>query len=128
MTTWGSVRDYLLANYEIASERDGQIALDFATEGGRSQRVSIDLEEWEGRSWICISSGFGEVGQVDLERALSLIESRIFGAIGQVGNYYVVKHSAPLEDMNTDERELPMQLTLSLADELEAALTDGDRY
>lgn len=128
MTTWASLRTYLSSQYNIASEREGQVALEFPTSNGRSQRVSVDLEVLADKEWVCITSGFGEVGQVDLERALEILNSRIFGAIGRSGNYYVVKHSAPLADMNAEELEFPMHLTLSLADQLEAEVGMGDKF
>ncbi len=128
MTTWVGVSDYLHANYKIAREREGQIALILETTDGRSQQVSIDLELMGEEPWICITSGFGEVGQVNLENALAVIDSRIFGAIGRAGNFYVVKHSAPVADMSVEELALPMHLTASIADEIESKVGIGDRF
>lgn len=129
MTTWADVHAYLRSKYTIADEGQGYLALNFVTEGDRTQRVLVDFELGRNNAeWICISSGIGKVGEVDLEKALEIVNNRIFGAIGRRGDVYIVKHSAPLADMNGPELETPMLLAVNVADEIEAALGLGDTY
>lgn len=128
MASWAGLRSYIQSNYTIADEGPGFIALEFRIDGGRTQRVTVNLEAMGDRDWIAIQSAFGEVGQVDVAAALDLVGGRIFGAIGKIGDFYVVKHSAPLADLNDEEFEYPLHLTMSIADEIENKLGIGDRF
>jgi hypothetical protein len=128
VTTWAALQSYVRANYKVVSEREGQLAVLLELDGMRSQQASIDLEVLGDREWVCIASGIGLVGEIDVTRALEVIDSRIFGAIGRAGQFYTVKHSALLSDMNAEELDYPLVLTLSLADEIESKLGLGDRF
>ena len=45
-----------------------------------------------------------------------------------VGNLVTFRHSLPLENLNINEIESPLALVTTTADQLERALTGGDRF
>lgn len=130
MTTWADVRQYLNSNYKVNDVNATMMALDFGLDDSRSQRVFVYLEmNSNGAEWICIESPFGRIDNVDLRKALTLLEGKIFGAIGFVGpDLVTIKHSTPIGDLNGAELEVPMQLAAVVADELERQLGLGDAF
>ena len=128
MTTWAELQSYVRGNYKVVAETDAQLAVLFQFDSGRTQQASITLERMVDHDWVCISSAFGAVGEVDVTKALEMLDARIFGAIGRDGEVYVVKHSALLADMDGKELEYPLLLTLAVAEELESKVSLGDKF
>jgi hypothetical protein len=130
MTTWNDLVQYVRNNYRVAEENGNMIKLVFETGSLRSQVVLI----WHltldhgAEEWVQIESPFGEFGQVDLAAALQQIGNTVCGGMAMAGNLVTFRHSLPLENLNINEFESPLQLVTTTADNLEQAFTGGDRF
>jgi len=115
---------------EIAESDERRIKLVFETNSLRSQVVMIwYLTLNDGKEdWVQIESPFGELGSVDLTAALQAISTTVCGGLALVGNLVTFRHSLPLENLNINELESPLALVTTTADQLERALTGGDRF
>lgn len=130
MATWKDLSEYIHANYKVAESDDSKMKLVFETGSLRSQVLWIwYLTLNEGREhWIQIESPFGELGKVDLNQALQAVGSTVCGGLALVSNLVTFRHSVPLENLNINEIEAPLALVTTTADQLERALTGGDRF
>src|SRR3981189_2305687 len=125
MATWSDLSAYIHSNYKAAESDDRKIKLVFETGNLRSQVVIIwYLTLNEGKEeWVQIESPFGELGAVDLTKALQAISNTVCGGLALVGNLVSFRHSLPLENLNINELEAPLALVTTTADHLERALT-----
>jgi hypothetical protein len=130
MATWSDLSAYIHSNYKVAESDDRRIKLVFETGSLRSQVVMIwYLTLNDGKeAWIQVESPFGELGSVDLTQALQAISSTVCGGLALVGNLVTFRHAVPLENLNINEIEAPLALVTTTADQLERALTGGDRF
>ncbi|MEU5909679.1 hypothetical protein [Micromonospora sp. NPDC047527] len=130
MATWADLTSYIRSNYKIAEERPGLIKLVFETGNLRSQVVLIwhltlaDAEE----EWVQIESSFGDLGSVNLARALQEIGNTVCGGMALTGDLVTFRHAVPLLNLNINEFERPLALVTTTADHLEHLLTGADRY
>src|SRR5260221_618217 len=78
-----------------------RIKLVFETGSLRSQVVLIwYLTLNDGKEeWVQIESPFGELGTLDLTRALQEISNTVCGGLALVGNLVTFRHSLPLENL-----------------------------
>ncbi len=130
MASWTDLSEYIHANYKVAESDDKRIKLVFETGSLRSQVVMIwylTLNDGN-EEWIQVESPFGELGAVDLTQALQAISNTVCGGLALIGNLVTFRHSVPLENMNINEIESPLALVTTTADQLERALTGGDRF
>jgi hypothetical protein len=130
MATWSDVVTYVRANYKVAEEQPNSIKLIFETGNLRSQVVMLwHLTLNDGtEDWVQIESPFGELGSVDLNRAIQMIGNTVCGGMAHVGNMITFRHSLPLLNLNINELERPLVLVTTTADELERTLTGGDKF
>ncbi|MFG2052825.1 hypothetical protein ACGFI9_02240 [Micromonospora sp. NPDC048930] len=130
MATWADLMSYVRSNYRIAEERPNLIKLVFETGNLRSQAVllwHLTLADGE-EEWVQIESSFGELGSVNLARALEEVGNTVCGGMAVVGDLLTFRHAVPLLNLNINEFERPLALVTSTADNLERVLTGADRY
>jgi hypothetical protein len=129
MTTWNDLVAYVHNHYKIADENPNMIKMVFETAGMRSQVVILwHLTLADGEEWVQIESPFGELGSLDLSRALQEVGNTVCGGMAMFGNLVTFRHSLPLDNLNINEFESPLVLVTTTADNLERSLVGGDRF
>jgi hypothetical protein len=129
MTTWAHLRGYIENNYKIAADDGDRLSLLCNVGDMRSQLLIVySVEQKDGTEWFFIESGIGKVGQVDLLDAARTINGLVCGALAVSGDYVIVRHSAPVADLNAEEFEKPFWSIAHTADELERRLVGGDSF
>jgi hypothetical protein len=130
MATWSDVVQYIKSHYRISEEQPDMIKMVFDTGDLRSQVVFIWRQTLAGgeEEWVQIESPFGELGSVDLGRALAEVGSTVCGGMAQFANVVTIRHALPLENLNLNEFERPLALVTNTADAIERKLVGGDRY
>lgn len=130
MAAWTDLVAYIRSNYKIADEQPDMIKLLFEVGGLRSQVVLLWHLTLAGgnEEWVQIESAIGELGSVDLGRALQEIGQTVCGGLATLGNLVTFRHAVPLLNLNINEFERPLELVTTTADHLERLLTGGDRY
>lgn len=58
--------------------------------------------------WVQIEPPFGELGKVDLRRALQRVGSTVCGGLALVQNFVTLRQSVPLVNLNINEFERPV--------------------
>jgi len=130
MAAWTDLVGYIRSNYKIAEEQPDMVKLLFEVAGLRSQVVLLWHLTLAGgkEEWVQIESAIGEVGSVDLGRAVQEIGQTVCGGLATMGNLVTFRHAVPLLNLNINEFERPLELVTTTADHLERLLTGGDRY
>jgi hypothetical protein len=130
VATWNDLQAYIHNYYHVEDEGDDFIKLRFDVGGLRSQVVVVWHRRLSGTNedWIQIESAIGELGQVDLEKAVKQVGETLVGGLSLLGNLVTFRHAVPLEDLSINEFESPLQLVTTAADQLERDLTGRDRY
>lgn len=131
MTTWNDLKDYIRRNYTIADEQDNRIKLIFNVGGMRSQVVLVYRQALlDGQEeWFSVESPVGPLDQVDLRAALRHVGGFVCGALATLGDdLLVLRHSAPISDLNIAEFERPLGLVVNSADQLEQKFVGGDDF
>jgi hypothetical protein len=130
MTTWNDLTQYVHNHYKINDERPDMIKMIFQYDGMRSQVVIL----WHmtlansNEEWVQIESPFGELGSIDLTRALQAVGNTVCGGMALFGNLVTFRHSLPLDNLNINEFESPLALVTATADQLEKELVGGDKF
>lgn len=129
MTTWNELSARIRSTYKVADEKAGILKLIFDLGNGRSQLVLISREVLMGsEEWFSIASPIGDASQINLGKALERVGSMVCGALAQTGRVIVLRHSAPLANLDINEFERPLLLVTTTADRLERELAGGDQY
>ena len=130
MANWWQVKSYLHRNYKIVKDEGSFVVMIFDLGNGRSQMVMLSVHTLRNGSeeWMEILSGVGKVQEVNLIRALALIERMMVGGLTQEGDMLMVKHTLPLENVDENEIDRPLLLVVQTADDLEQDLVGGDAF
>lgn len=135
MATWQEVRHFITENYQYDDMDHGGVRMTFDLGGGRSQAAvispmklmtGVDTEEW-----VLIESAIGDLSQLDLAAALRLAGEKVCGglAAGSIGESLLVyRHAVPLENLDINEFQRPLQLVLFTADSLERLFAGADAF
>jgi hypothetical protein len=123
MATQQEAINFIKSNYDTEPLESGGLKLVFDLGGGRSQLAFVEVNE----SNVQYSSPFASVDDVTAKQAL---EANSEYSVGMqiVGSVYVVKHVAPLGDLDASEINEGFELVANIADLLEKQLVGGDRY
>ena len=130
VATWRDFAAFVRSNYEIEQETHDGMQLSFETDAGRSQVVYL----WHRtlikgtEPWLVIESPFAELGKVSLQKVLEEAGKLVCGGVVTVGKFVTYRHALPLENMDVNEFERPLELVTVAADRLEERLFGGDRY
>ncbi|MFS8099685.1 hypothetical protein LFM09_21405 [Lentzea alba] len=130
MTSWTEVINYVRVRHEVLEETGDWLRFRLATAGERTQQVSVHhLPDLDGKAWVEISSPVGRAAEIDLQRLLELCGAPEIGGAAVVDGLALLKHLAPLEDMDIrEEFERPLALLVARADAIEHELTSGDDF
>jgi hypothetical protein len=130
VTSWVEVINYVRLRYEVLEESDAWLRFRLATDGERTQQVSVHhLPDLDGTAWVEISSAVGRAAEVDLRRFLELAGEPQVGGAAVVDGLALLKHVVPMEDLSVrEEFERPLALLVARADAMEHQLTSGDQF
>jgi len=126
MADWETIADYVRSNWKVAEDTGTRLGLLFDMGDGRSQIIYLEKGgNRQGEGWIHFSSAVGRLGSVDIEKAASRAGTYLCGGVVVEGSYVTIRHSAPLENIDTNELERPLSVVLDMADAIEKDLSGG---
>lgn len=130
MPTWQDLTSYVRSNYRIADEQPNLIKLIFETGDLRSQIVLLVRETlMDGEEeWVTISSPVAALGSLNLEEFLREVGGVVCGGAALEGDVLIIKHAAPLMNLDINEFERPLRLVTMTADALEKKFVGSDTY
>ncbi|MBA3020740.1 hypothetical protein [Propionicimonas sp.] len=131
MATWDAVKTYLVGNYKLEMIGGGSLVkLLFEFGDGRSQVVFIQHHTDQNKkpTWLDFLSPIGKVAEIDLAAALRATEEYASGGISQIGDLAMLRISVPMENLDRNEIEQPLEFVCVVGDEIEKALTGQDVF
>jgi len=129
MATWETLRQHIYSRYQVTQEAPGVIQLLFDVGNGRSQNVFVSGKSAGAFEYMSMWTPICHESQISARDALIRNAAMPIGALGLMPDGTIIlRHSAPLKDLDVDEFEVPLQgLTLG-GDMLEQELSVGDRF
>jgi hypothetical protein len=121
MATQQEAINFIKSNFITEQLQNGSLKLEFDLGGGRSQLSFVEVNELN----IQFLSPFASVDDVTAKQALEANSEFSLG-MQIVGGYYMVKHYAPLPDLDASEITEGFELVANIADILEKQLVGGD--
>jgi hypothetical protein len=129
MATWETLRQYIASNYVIAAQDPMSVRLVFDLGNGRSQNVMVVGHMEAGYEYVVIWTLVCHESQISLRDALLRNMHMPVGHLAMAENGAVVlRHTAPLKDLDIDEFEVPLRAVTQAGDMLEAQYTMVDQY
>lgn len=134
MATWNDLVAFIRQEYEIVREEPDEIRLsiEFEThdEEERSQMVVVAHEILDGREdWVQLATPFALVAEVDLKDVLDEVGKSVFlGGVAIMGEYVVLRHTLPLENLDSNEFVDPLELVTASAEMLEQRFVGRDEF
>ena len=129
VATWSDVVSYVQANYKIADQEPNMLKLVFDLGNMRSQLVFVwRVQPHGGDDWVQIESPIGELGNIDLPKALTFVSNTVCGGLAMVDQVVTFRHSLPLDNLSIAEFEVPLAMVTKTADEIERTITGGDQF
>jgi len=142
VATWRDLVRYIHIDtrYEIVRESPDEIRIlyrfeeeadvDDDIDGGRTQVMVLQREVLDHKEdWVQIATPFARVADVDLATVLEEIAlTSVVGGAVIMGEYLVLRHSVPLQNLDANEFEEPLELVASTADQLEEQFVGGDNF
>lgn len=130
MATWDQLKEYIHANYQAREITHRALELLFNTPNNRTQLVFVSsLEDPDGAHWASIDSPIGQLGTIDVNLCLRVVADLVCGGLAHLqvagGDYVVIRHSVPLEDLDANEFDKPLRMVTVSADQMEQALSGG---
>jgi hypothetical protein len=130
MATWKDLVAYIRSEYEVLRDEPDQIRILFEFEDERTQVIVLSHEVMDQKyDWVQIASPCGLAAELDLVRVLTEIGERTVACGAAImGEYLVIRHSLPLENLDINEFEDPLNLLAGTADLLEEMFVGGDEF
>jgi len=121
MATMDEALQFVKRNFESKELTDTLLRLTFSIDAERSQVVFFEVNN----DFAVFSSPFAEAEDVTPKQALTAAGEYLAG-IQLVGDFYYVKHMAPLANLDESEIEDGFDLVANIADRLEQELVGSD--
>jgi hypothetical protein len=130
VATWGDLVAFVRSEFRVTRVEPGEIRIELEFDDERRQAVIVQREVLDKREeWVQIASPCGKAAEVNLLGLLTeLGNAAVVGGAVVMGEYVVIRHSLPLENLQINEFVDPMTLLAGTADELEEMFTGGDGY
>jgi len=129
MATWESLRQYIYSRYQVMEEQPGVLRMMFDVGGGRTQNVLVSGKNVGAFEYMVIWTPICHESQISARDALVRNASMPIGSLGLVPDGTIIlRHSAPLKDLEPDEFEVPLQAITQGGDMLERELAVADRF
>jgi hypothetical protein len=130
VATWGDLVAFVRSEFHVTRVEPDEIRIQLEFDDERRQQVIVQREVLDKREeWVQIASPCGKAAEVNLFALLTeLGNAAVVGGAVIMGDYVVIRHSLPLENLDINEFVDPMTLLAGTADELEEMFTGGDGY
>lgn len=135
MATWDDLVTFIRQEYEIIRDEPDEIRLsmefdDTDDEEERTQMVVVAHEILDTRDdWVQIATPFALVTEVDLKAVLEEVGKAVFlGGVAVMGEYVVLRHTLPLENLDINEFIDPLELVTASAEMLEMRFVGRDDF
>jgi len=129
MATWESLRQYIYSRYQVLEEQPGVLRMMFDVGDGRTQNVLVSGKNVGAFEYMVIWTPICHESQISARDALVRNASMPIGSLGLVPDGTIIlRHSAPLKDLEPDEFEVPLQAITQGGDMLERELAVADRF
>jgi hypothetical protein len=130
VATWGDLVAFVRSEFRVTRVEPDEIRIELEFDDERRQAVIVQREILDKREeWVQIASPCGKAAEVNLLGLLTeLGNAAVVGGAVVMGEYVVIRHSLPLENLQINEFVDPMTLLAGTADELEEMFTGGDGY
>lgn len=124
MATWSDIQAFARSRYEV-DEEEGSLALTATFTSGRTQKLTIRPYEALGARLIEFRAAVCRLKDLPPEEALRRNLSLPLGALALVDDIYVLVHRLPIENLDANEFELPLNALIRFADEMESTYSQG---
>jgi len=125
MATWQELRGYIASNYRLSEDDGTSLTLVLDVGEGRTQSVFVSYIDVWGQ--VLIESPFAEVAKCDLTILRSILADTLVG-IRSNDTHLLTSHQTPIDYLQPEEFEVPLHLSVSVADDLEKRYFGGDEY
>jgi hypothetical protein len=129
MPTWGEIKEYARSKYTLNHDDEGAFSLVFEEEDGRTQQISVHHFTAFEKDWIEFRSYVCKEADMNLRVALRKNAEFAVGALAldDEGDYYLT-YSVPLDSMDPEEFELPLNVIATTADRIEKEHSASDDH
>ncbi|HJP79437.1 MAG TPA: hypothetical protein VJ914_34505 [Pseudonocardiaceae bacterium] len=130
MATWEDLVAFVRTEYRVTRMEPEEVRLLLEFDDERRQMVILSREVLDKREeWVQIASPCGKADEVDLRQLLAeLGETSVVGGAVIMGDYVVLRHALPLENLDINEFVDPLGLVAGTADMIEERYVGGDGY
>jgi hypothetical protein len=130
MANWEQFHAFIKSNYIVQDDSGNVLTLVFEVNGGRSQIIVLERQSFKSSDsdWVTVSSPVGKVANINLTLALRKANGYVVGGLTIEDDFLLVRHSAPLANLDANEIVEPMLTLARVADQLEAGLVGGDEF
>jgi hypothetical protein len=129
MATWESLREYIHSRYQVMEEQPGVLRMLFNVGDGRTQNVLVSGKSVGAFEYMVIWTPICHESQISARDALVRNANMPIGSLGLVPDGTIIlRHSAPLKDLEPDEFDVPLQAITQGGDMLERELAVADRF
>lgn len=135
MAAWRDLVRFIEAEYDVTRREPDEIRVrvhyggEDVDDAERTQIAVIAREEVDGQEWVQIATPFALAADVNLATVLFEIgATTVVGGAVIMGDYLVLRHSLPLENLDINEFVEPLELVAGSAELFERQFTGGDDY
>ena len=128
MASWTDIQAHMRSTYRLQMDEPKVIAMTWAYEDGRTQKIVVRRFEDNERDMVEFKSPFARQGQVDPVELLRENSRLPFGAVALAGEVFLVVHNALLDEMPVTDFEFLVGRVAAAADHLERQHADGDTF
>lgn len=127
MTSWADLKSHIHAKYKVQNDAGEGVVMIFDTAQGRSQVVVV--RSLGNTGWACVMTKVADEHQVDLRDLLVRNNNMTVGSFALAPDGSVMlTHSFPLENLDANEFEEPLERIVTNGDRIELELTGDDRF
>ncbi len=135
MAAWADLVRFIDREYDVTRREADEVRVRIHYSGEdvdddeRTQIAVVAREDVDGQEWVQIATPFALIKDVDIHSVLTSIgETTVVGGAVIMGEYLVLRHSLPLQNMDINEFVEPLELVAGTAELLEEQFTGGDHY
>lgn len=135
MAAWRDLVTFIRREYEVVRDQPDEIRvwLRFGRDADEDERTQMAVVAREvldnDDEWVQIASPFARVTEVDVRAVLEEIgNTTVVGSAAIMGEYLVLRHAMPLENLDLNEFVDPLELVTGSAELLEERFIGRDDY
>ena len=135
MAAWADLVRFIDREYDVTRREADEMRVRIHYSGEdvdddeRTQIAVVAREDVDGQEWVQIATPFARTDDVDVRRVLAEIgATTVVGGAVIMGEYLVLRHSLPLQNLDINEFVEPLELVAGSAELLEEQFTGGDLY